>query len=149
MSRFRLKLFTPSASLGLALLLTGCSSITGLLPNHTHKTAASPLNIVSAGLIAQQSGPPELALTLANTAKQTLWVNVHFKTPDGANDCFMGKEMPAGSQKLLLCPQPSLRAATDYPIKISAYDSPTEEKTVSQLNTTLHFDQNDIQAAGG
>lgn len=149
MLRTFLTLPKAGTSAALVMLLTGCSTVAGLLPKHAHQPKTTPVNIVSAGLVAQRSGPPELAVTLRNASKQTLWINVHFQTPGGTNDCFMGKELAAGHQQLLLCPQPDLQADTDYPIKITGYDSPAEDKSVAQLDTTLHFSRADIQAANG
>lgn len=139
----RLSYLAYGALLGIVLSGSGCASLWS-----SAKTASTPLTIVSAGLLAQQAGSPELGLTLANTGQRTLWINVHFQTPGGASDCVLGKELTAGNRHLFLCPQDALRPDTDYPIEITAYDDLAEQHAVSQLNTSLRFTDADIQAAG-
>lgn len=127
------------------LLSAGCAGFKDFLP----EPVGGPLDIVSAGLLATRGGSPELGVTLHNATDRTLWVNVHFRTPNGDSDCVSGKELVAGTQGVFLCPQPELRPDTAYPIRIAAFEGPQDRVPLLERQTELRFGRDDVRAAGG
>ncbi len=132
----------------LAITLGACSWLSGnSLPAQSEQSSTlSWVNIENAGLLASRSGEAELGLTLTNTAKQTLWVNVHFKTPGELTDCTIAKELETQATHFYSCPQVSVQADTVYPIEITIFIDLEHTYPVDRLNTNLSFSPADIQA---
>ena len=107
------------------------------------------IEIDSAGLLANRDGEPELALTLNNVSGRTLWVNVHFQTPGGHRDCILGREMESQASHLYVCAQTALQTETAYPIRIAIFTDIEQTEPAETIDTSLRFDQADIQAARG
>ncbi len=129
------------------LLLAGCAS-SGSGPM-LEVSDNQPLEIVSAGLLVDRGGNPELGLTLINRGSLPLWLNVHFQTPDGRQDCFQGRELEPAASHVFLCPQPRLRPDTDYPLRVTAYAMPDSVRQLSEITAVLRFGSDDILAIGG
>lgn len=104
-----------------------------------------PISMLDGGLLVSHTGKPELGLKLANTSNRTLWINVHFQTPEGLNDCMATKELEPQANGLYICPQSSIRANTDYPISISVFSNLEQTSLEGTTRTNFRFNQADIK----
>jgi hypothetical protein len=110
---------------------------------------ASPVEMVSGGLLVSQAGRPELGLTLVNHSERTLWVRVRFHTPNGLHDCMLTKELDTKAKGSYLCPQPSIQANVDYPVQIIVFGDMAQAEVLDRLNTRFRFDREDVSVVGG
>lgn len=130
------------------MVLGACSSSPANDQQNTQLQAllARSVTLVDGGLLRSQSGQPELGLTLANASGQMLWVSAHFRTPDGATDCVLFRELEPQGNHLFLCPQPNIEANTQYPVRIEIFDTIDQGKPVETVDTSFRFSKADIQA---
>ncbi len=111
-------------------------------------TLASPVDILSAGLLADRDGGAELGLILNNVSERLLWVRVQFATPSGQGGCMTVKELPPGERGAFLCPQSTLTPGIDYPVRVTVFSDPEQSRWEDVINTELRFEQADLQALG-
>ena len=132
----------------LGVVLGACSWLPGgnLLAQpktsvQTASTISTPVEIISAGLLASPSGDQfELGVTLANRADKTLWVRVYFHSPDGLSDCVVAKEMEQDASSLFVCPQAVVLSGVDYPVDIAAFFDIEQLIEAGRLTTDLRFE---------
>lgn len=137
----------PVAAVGFCIALSGCGWAQSTPPPpEPGPAAAAPVELRSGGLLLTEAGRAELGLTLANVSGRTLWVGVHFRTPGERSDCVRVKELADRSESSYFCPQPAVRADSDYPIQITVFGNPAQTKVVMRLNTRFRFDPEDVQA---
>ena len=128
----------------LGVVLGACSWLPGgnlrAQPDTSDQTA-SPVEIISGGLLASSSGDQfELGVTLANRSDKTLWVRVHFHSPDGLSDCVVAKEMDNGARSLFVCPQAVVLPDVDYPVEIMAFFDIEQLIEAGTLTADLRFE---------
>ncbi len=141
-------LWRPAAALALSLAAGGCALAPWSRGEPPPGAPVEPVQLVSGGLLAGASGEAELGLTLENRSADYLWVQAHFRTPDGGGDCVAVKELAPGARTTYLCPQGRLAAGADYAVEITAYDDLEQSRLRTALATRFRFDAEDITAAG-
>jgi hypothetical protein len=135
-----------STGIVVSILLTACAwSGKGNQPASPDKADSIPISLLDGGLLVSWAGKPELGLELANTSSRRLWVNVHFQTPEGLNDCMATKELEPQANGIYICPQSSVQADTDYPIDISIYSDLEQTRLEGTTTTNFRFSQADIK----
>lgn len=134
----------------LGIFLTACAWWReGDRPATRDATDSIPISLLDGGLLVSRAGKLELGLKLANTSNRTLWVNVHFQTPEGLNDCMATKELQPQTNGLYICPQSSVRANTNYPIHISIFSNLDQTSLVGTTSTNFRFSQADLSTRQG
>jgi hypothetical protein len=107
------------------------------------RAAEDTFEIISAGLLTDRSGRPELAAEIRNASEQLFWARVSFFTPDSAGDCLLVKELAARTSAFYRCPQTAIYPS-DYRIQIEIFSDETQNTLIDQFATTIPVDQTDI-----
>lgn len=129
--------------------LVGCSWLgTPAAPESPPAPAAPVVEMLSGGLLASETGKPELGLTLANRSDRTLWLQVRFRTPAGLRDCLLTREVAAQAKSSYFCRQSRIQTDADYVVEIEAFSDIAQTRSVIRLTTRFRFDQDDVGGAG-
>jgi hypothetical protein len=136
-------------SMLLGSALSGCAWGGSPVPETPPEATAPPVEMVSGGLLASQSGKPELGLILVNHSDRALWVRVRFRTPNGLHDCVLTKELEPKARGDYICRQSAIQADVDYPVQILVFSDIAQAQVLDRLNTRFRFDKEDVRAAQG
>ncbi|HXH02709.1 MAG TPA: hypothetical protein VNN09_05245 [Candidatus Competibacteraceae bacterium] len=143
--------------------LAACSSLFGDSPPAGQQQAAAQeqsgqtaggVQLRDGGLLAGRGGMAELGLSVDNTANQTRWLRVGFRTPGGSADCVQARELLPQVGADFFCPQPKgVQAGVDYAVQVEVYGDSLLTRKLETLNTVFRFTPADLaalkQAPGG
>jgi hypothetical protein len=100
--------------------------------------------IVSAGLLTDRTGRPELGVEIRNISEQLFWARVSFFTPGSAGDCLLVKELAAKTNAFYRCPQSAIYPR-DYRLQIDIFADQAQTNLIDQFATIIPVDQTDIE----
>ena len=131
-----------------AILVAACGGPKdggGLRPD-ANQFSSEWLEVSMGGMMAVPGEGPSLSLSLKNTSRKPIWVQVEFSTPDAAQDCTVDKRLEVGGGGMFLCAQQGLIQDQDYPIFVRTYSDAQHKQLLESTQTHFRFGAKDVAA---